>query len=91
MANEIIFGSSVGIWDFKGSERVRIRIRICRDPFLILIHVASRAETYTMVLIEVVFETFEERKLFIWTPTPRYFKSTIGSEVFWPLKDFSLG
>jgi hypothetical protein len=40
MANGIIFGNSVGIWGFRESERVKIGIGICKDPFLILIHIA---------------------------------------------------
>jgi hypothetical protein len=69
---------------------VRIGIGICTHPSLILIHVASRVETYIMVLIEVVFETFEEGKLFIWTLTTRFFRLAIGKDVFWSLKDLSM-
>ncbi len=40
-----------------------------------------------MVLIEGVCDTFEEHKFFISTRIARYFKSIIGMEVLWPLKD----
>jgi len=43
-----------------------------------------------MVLIEVVFETFEEGKLFIWTLATKYFRLAIGKDVFWSLKDLSM-
>jgi hypothetical protein len=89
MVDKIIFGSSVGIWDSWDSEKVKIRIGTCRNPFLIPIYLNLGVETCIVVLIEVVFEAFEEHKPFIWTLVGRYFGSTIGMEVFWPLKDLS--
>jgi hypothetical protein len=44
---------------------VKIGIGSYIDPFLILIFLALGVETWIMVLIEVVFEIFEECKLFI--------------------------
>ncbi len=43
---------------------MEIRFGACRDPFLIPIYVTLGEETCIMVLIEGVFDTFEERKLF---------------------------
>lgn len=60
-----LYLGSVGIWDSWESERVRIGIGICKDPFLILIHVASGVETYIMVLIEVVFEALKSVSFYL--------------------------
>jgi hypothetical protein len=87
MVDGIIFGSSIGIWDSCEREKVKIGIGTCRDSFLILIYVAYGEETCIVVLIEGVFDTFEEHKLFSPTLTARYFGSIVGMEVFWPLKD----
>jgi len=62
----------------------------CRDPFLIMKYDASRGETCIVVLIETMFESFEERKLFILMLAVRYFGLAIGMEIFWPFKDLSL-
>ncbi len=44
---------------------MKIGIGTYIDPFLILIFLALGVETWIMVLIEVVFEIFEECKFFI--------------------------
>jgi len=54
----------------------------CRNPSLISIYATLRVETYIVVLIETMFEAFEEHKLFILTLVLRYFKSTVGMEIF---------
>jgi hypothetical protein len=90
MANGIIFGSNVGIWNLQESENVKIGLGTCKDPFLISIYVALRKDTCIVVLIEGVFDTFEECKLFILTLTTRYFGSVVRMEVFWSLKDLSM-
>lgn len=82
MVGKIIFGKSIGIWDLQEIERVMIGNGSCRNPSLISIYVISRAETCVMVLIEIMFEAFEEHKLFILTPVARYFRSTVGMEIF---------
>jgi hypothetical protein len=43
---------------------VKIGFRTCKYPFLFLIYVALREYTYIVVLIEGVFDTYEELKLF---------------------------
>ncbi len=43
-----------------------------------------------MVLIVGVCDAFEKCKLFIPILAVRYFGSTIGMEVLWPLKDLSV-
>jgi hypothetical protein len=60
MANEIIFGNIVDIWDSCKSERVKIGFGICRNPSFVLIYVVSRVEMCIVVLIVVVFKAFEE-------------------------------
>jgi hypothetical protein len=60
MANGIIFGNIVDIWDLCESERVKIGIGTCRDPSFVLIYVVSRVETCIIVLIVIVFKAFEE-------------------------------
>ncbi len=69
---------------------MKIGFRTCKYPFLILIYVALREYTYIVVLIEGVFDTFEECKLFILTLAINYFGSVVRMEVFWPLKDLSM-
>jgi hypothetical protein len=66
---------------------VKIGFGTCRDPFFILMYVTFGEETHIVVLIEGVFDTFEERKLFNPTLTTRYFGSIVGMEVLRPLKD----
>jgi hypothetical protein len=39
MADGIIFGNNVGIWDLWETKRVMIGNGTCRDPFLIMIYV----------------------------------------------------
>ncbi len=41
-----------------------------------------------VVLIEIVHEDYEQRKLFYPILIAKYYESTIGMEVFWPCKDF---
>ncbi len=43
-----------------------------------------------MILIEIVLEAFEERKLFCSILTIKYYKSLVGMELFWPFKDLSM-
>jgi hypothetical protein len=43
-----------------------------------------------VVLIEGVFDTFEECKIFILTLAISYFGSVVRMEVFLPLKDLSM-
>jgi hypothetical protein len=82
MADGIIFGNNIGIWDSCKSEKLKIRIGTRKDSFLIPIYVTSREETCIVVLIEGVFDTFGEHKLFSPTLTARYFGSIVGMEVF---------
>ncbi len=35
MANVIIFGNNVGIWDSRDNEKVKIGFGTCKDPSLI--------------------------------------------------------
>jgi hypothetical protein len=86
MVNGIIFGT-IGIWDLKETEKVKIGFGTCRNPYLIPIYVTLRENTCIVVLIEGVLDTFEEGKLFMLMPIVRYFESIVGMEVFWPLKD----
>jgi peptidyl-tRNA hydrolase len=60
MANGIIFGNIVDIWDSCKNERVKIGIGTCRDPSFVMIYVVSSVETCIMVLIVIVFKAFEE-------------------------------
>jgi hypothetical protein len=89
MVNGIIFGT-VGNWDSKESEKVKIGFGTCRNPFLIPIYVTLGEKTCIVVLIEGVFDTFEERKLFMLMLDVKHFESIVGMEVFWPLKDLSM-
>ncbi len=69
---------------------MKIGFGTCRYPFLIPIYVALGEDTRIVILIEGVFDTFEECKLFILTPTTRYFGLVVRMEIFWPLKDLSM-
>jgi hypothetical protein len=53
----------IWIWDLCEIEKVKIRFGTCRDPSLIPIYAASGEETCIMVLIEGVFDAFEECKV----------------------------
>jgi len=55
-----------------------------------MIYVALGEGTCIVVLIEGVFHTFEECKLFISVLATRYFGSVVRMEVFWHLKDLSM-
>ncbi len=63
MVNGIIF-ETIGIWDSKESEKVKIGFGTCRNPSLIPIYVILGEKTCIVVLIEGVFDTYEELKLF---------------------------
>jgi hypothetical protein len=82
MVDKIIFGKNIGIWDSRETERVIIWNGSCRNPSLIPIYVISGAKTCVVVLIETMFEAFQEHKLFFLTLVPRYFRSTVGMEIF---------
>jgi hypothetical protein len=82
MVDKIIFGKSIGIWDLQETERVMIGNGSCRNPSLVLIYVISGADTCIMFLIEIMFEAFEEHKLFILTLVVRCFRSIVGMEIF---------
>jgi hypothetical protein len=55
----------IWIWDLCEIEKVKIGFETCRDPFLIAIYATLGEETYIMVLIEGVFDAFEECKVFL--------------------------
>jgi peptidyl-tRNA hydrolase len=74
---ESYLGNNVSIWDLRENEKVKIGIGTCRDPSLVPIYVVLGVETYTMALIEAMFEAFEEHKPFILALVAKYFKSTI--------------
>jgi hypothetical protein len=82
MANKIIFGNNLEIWDSWESERVMIGNGTCRNPSFILVHVVSRVETCVIIFIETTFEAFEECKIFVLMPIARYVGLAIGMEVF---------
>ncbi len=85
MANEIIFGSSAGIWDSREIEKVMIGSGTYKDPSPILIYVTLGIETCIVVLIETIFEAFEECKLFIPTPVAIYVESIVGMDLYFGL------
>jgi hypothetical protein len=58
MANGFKFGDNVGIWDSCEDEKIKIGIKICRDPSLILIYGLSKEENCIMVLFVAMFECF---------------------------------
>ncbi len=85
MANEIIFGSNVGIWDSQETKRVMIGNGTYKDPSPIPIYVTLGVETCIVVLIETMFEAFEECKLFIPMPFAIYVELTIGMHLYYGL------
>jgi hypothetical protein len=82
MANGIIFGNNVGIWDSWEIERVMIGSGTCKAPSPIPIYVISGVDTRIVVLIETMLEAFEECKLFIMTPTTKYVESVVGMDLY---------
>jgi hypothetical protein len=65
VANRVIFGGSLGIWDSWESERVMIGSGTCRNPSPILIHVVSRAKTCVIIFNETMFDAFDKCKFFV--------------------------
>jgi hypothetical protein len=55
----------ISIWDLHEIEKVKIGFGTCRDRSLIPIYVALGEEACIVVLIEGVFDAFEECKIFI--------------------------
>jgi hypothetical protein len=47
-------------------------------------------ENCIVILIEIVLEAFEERKLFCSVLTARYYGSLVGMELLWPFKDLPM-
>ncbi len=69
---------------------MKIRFGTCRHPSLIGIYVTLGEKTYIMVLIEGVFDAFEECKVFILITIAKYLGSDVGMKLFWSLKDLSM-
>jgi hypothetical protein len=80
----------IWIWDLCEIEKVKIGFGTCRHPSFIVIYATLREKTYIMVLIEGVFDAFEECKVFILMPIAKYLGSDVGMKVFWSLKDLSM-
>jgi hypothetical protein len=53
-----------------------------KDPSPIPIYVTSDVEICIVVLIETMFEAFEECKLFNLTPITIYVESTVGMDLY---------
>jgi hypothetical protein len=85
-----MFGNFVSIWDTHENERVKIGIKTCRDLSIVPIHGPCGMENCIIVLIEIVNENCEQRKLLYPIPSARYFGSIIRMEVFWPCKYLSM-
>ncbi len=84
-----IFNSNLDL-GFVRVEKVNIGFGTCKDPSFIPIYVASKGQTYIMVLIEGVFDAFEECKLFILMLIARYLGLVVGMEIVWSLKDLAM-
>ncbi len=82
-----MLGSSVILWDFCEIQKVKISFGTCKDPSQVPIYGPCGMENCIVILIETVFEAFEERKLFCLVLTMRYYGSSIRMEVFWPFND----
>jgi hypothetical protein len=53
-----------------------------KNPSPILIYATSSVETCIVVLIETMFEAFEECKLFILTPIAIYVELVVGMDLY---------
>jgi hypothetical protein len=53
------FSDNVGIWDLCEDEKIKIEIKTCRDPSLVLIYGLFRDKNYIVVLFVVMFECFK--------------------------------
>lgn len=54
-----MFGSFVNIWDANNNERMKIDIRTCKDPLVVLIYGPYGVENCKVVLIEATNEDYE--------------------------------
>jgi hypothetical protein len=53
------FGRFVNIWDVNKNERLKISIRMCRDPLVVFVYGPYVMENCKVVLIEVANEDYE--------------------------------
>jgi hypothetical protein len=59
MDKGFIFGSFVNILDANENERVKIGIRTCKDPLIVLVYGPYGVEICKVVLIEAMNEDYE--------------------------------
>jgi hypothetical protein len=59
MDKGFIFGSFVNIWDANNNERMKIDIRTCKDPLVVLVYGPYGVENCKVVLIEATNEDYE--------------------------------
>jgi hypothetical protein len=60
-----IFRSSISIWDTDENEKVKIGIKMCRDPLVVPIYGCCGMENCILVLTKVVNEECEQQKYFV--------------------------
>jgi len=58
MDEGFMFGSFINIWDVDENERVKIDIRMCRDPSIVPIYGPCGVENCIVVLIEFVNDDY---------------------------------
>jgi len=90
MDDEFMFSSFVNILHVDKNGKVRINIGTCNDLSIVLIYGPFRMENCLVVLIEVINEDCEHRKLFCLVPSVRYYGLVVGIKVFWPCKYLSM-
>jgi hypothetical protein len=63
MVKGFVFNSSISIWDIHENERVKIGVKMCRNPSILRIYGTCGVANCILVLIETVHEDCEQRKL----------------------------